>query len=543
MKTKTRWLEILVAAVLGGIALVVLLGRVEAQKLVAAGSQPASVQLPGLQVHPPSNPFIPHTAFLPAVTVLRNQVADLKNNLLLQGFSITDGKFMYEDLVKDTCEGKLQDTLANNPWPNTYVTLAFGQIPPPQSMFWQLGENDAVIMVGQTPPPARYFSYQTFMIKLPGSSNRIGAAVGDAINIGTVQTSGPDKFRQPIIYVITGNTATEQRVRQAALAAGYPASIINVETISPIIGPMGYGPTGSVFAFAHRIAAAENQDDLFDYVQNANKYYTVFRIQAGTDLAAQLAGHPQPVPALRVRGTGQTEMDLYPTLKKLRQAILAENASRSLKELDSKIWTTITPDGRELTVEKPYTGLQRGIQVIGGTRDTNYLATYPYFRLRQGVDEFVMVYGVNHQQTNKVTYTSFSIYADSERYFGLKDGTITSPNYGESAKRYLCPDDQNCDPNWQDFYAWKVARDCQGEEFCMTVNDQFVDINGESYTCNRYDWYANPSNPPLLGPLVMDESDLFFVWRSYMEPATKVGPDDNELLYDRAIYFGDYFNP
>jgi hypothetical protein len=30
-------------------------------------------------------------------------------------------------------------------------------------------------------------------------------------------------------------------------------------------------------------------------------------------------------------------------------------------------------------------------------------------------------------------------------------------------------------------------------------------------------------------------------WRAYVEPATNVGPDDNELLYDRAIYFGPYF--
>jgi hypothetical protein len=34
---------------------------------------------------------------------------------------------------------------------------------------------------------------------------------------------------------------------------------------------------------------------------------------------------------------------------------------------------------------------------------------------------------------------------------------------------------------------------------------------------------------------------MFFLWRSYREPATKVSPDDNELLYDRAIYFGPYF--
>ena len=36
--------------------------------------------------------------------------------------------------------------------------------------------------------------------------------------------------------------------------------------------------------------------------------------------------------------------------------------------------------------------------------------------------------------------------------------------------------------------------------------------------------------------------EMFFIFRNYMEPATKVGPDDNELVYDRAIYFGPYFN-
>jgi hypothetical protein len=34
---------------------------------------------------------------------------------------------------------------------------------------------------------------------------------------------------------------------------------------------------------------------------------------------------------------------------------------------------------------------------------------------------------------------------------------------------------------------------------------------------------------------------MFFIFRSYMEPATNVGPDDNELLYERALDFGPYF--
>jgi hypothetical protein len=38
-------------------------------------------------------------------------------------------------------------------------------------------------------------------------------------------------------------------------------------------------------------------------------------------------------------------------------------------------------------------------------------------------------------------------------------------------------------------------------------------------------------------------SDLFVAFRAYMEPATAVAPDINELVWDRAIYFGPYFEP
>jgi hypothetical protein len=173
-----------------------------------------------------------------------------------------------------------------------------------------------------------------------------------------------------------------------------------------------------------------------------------------------LQADPEPVPVLRVRGTGHTEMELYPSLQRLRHAILKEYEQQGYtetqrKELDTKVWSLTTkPDGREMILEKPWVGLQRGIQVIGATRDTNYLATYPNFKLREDPNEFVIVYGVDHQKTGKVTYSSFSIYADKYRWFGLKNGTTFSPDFGDSAKQYLCPDEKDlphCDLNWQYF--------------------------------------------------------------------------------------------
>jgi hypothetical protein len=457
-------------------------------------------------------------------------VSEFMEELENAGFTLHEGEVEYIDLVKQCCEGKVPDTLANNPWPNAYITLknmtpkSDPQLSYPPWM-WQLGEDEAIVLVGQTPPAVAYFSYQSFMVRppydgnetpppFPGVEERMGIALGDTINIATIHTIDSNRFNSSIIYIITGHRETEQRVRAAALAAGYPATIINVEAISPVIAPLGIGQSGSIFYMVQRSAMPQEPAALENYIKNPP--YRVFRATP----KVHLAPNPEPVPILRVRGTGNTEMELYPALKRLRKAILEQYAGPH-KELDTHVWWI--PD-REIMLEKPYVGLQRGQFLMGATRDTNYLATYPNFKLRNGTDEFVIVYGVNHQQTGKATYSSVSLYADKDKWFGV--GTILSNEFNGSARQYLGSDDPDADK----LYAFKVARNCEGEAYCMepTGPENFTDEWGVPYNCPD---------------LVMDEDEMFFIFRSYMEPATNVSPDDNELLYDQAIYFGPYFEP
>ncbi len=472
-----------------------------------------------------------------------SKVDALEKTLQEAGFSLTPGDFRAHDLVQETCTGKIPQA-GTNPFPNVTFFLELPPHPGVQPMlvpgYWQLGEDEAIVLVGQTPPPALYFSYQVFAISLPGIQNSRGLAVGDAVNNGTINTLGPNKFNQPIVYIITGNRETERRVRAAVRKAGYPDAIINVETISPVIAPLGAGDTGSWFAFAHRIAASLDQEALEDYARS--DLYKAYRVAP----AQPLADDPEPVPVLRVRGTGHTEMPLYPSLKLLRQAILDRYAGMSVEELDTKITQSLQPpDGHEAIAEKPYVALQRGKDAWGASRDNASINSYPNFRLRSGVNEFVIVYGANHQTTGKATYASFTPYVDKDRWIGLSDGTLTSNHYdgdglpGDSARKFLCPDDPSkCPGDVQYLYAWKVARHCNGEDFCMELNAEFFDMDGRPYECNLYDWWLNPAQPIFLGPLDLDATDIFINWRTYMEPATNVGPDDNELLYDRAIYFG-----
>ncbi len=425
-----------------------------------------------------------------------------------------------------------------------------GVIPPlPIDRYWQLGEDEAIVLVGQTPPGVRFFHYQVFDILVPGINHRMMMPVGDAINMNTINTTGPGKNGRPIVYIITGNRETERRVRTAALKAGYPASIINVEAISPVIAPLGVDDPatpaieGSWFVLVNRLAVNEDPAAVEDYARNPP--YWVARVKP----EQPIADDPEPVPVLRVHGTGHTEMPLYPSFKLLRQAILDKYRGMPVQELDTdNSWDTQLPDGHMARSEKPYVGLQRGVDTFGASRDNVTLTTHPWFRLREGKDEFVIVYGANHETLGKATYTSFTLYADKARWFGLKDGTVTSNNYdaggqpGDSARRFLCPDDPStCPPDVQYLYAWKVARDCKGEKFCMELKVEFLDMDGQPYECNLYDWYNFKEGQPLIGPFDLDAMDMNITWRAYVEPATNVSPDDNELLYDRAIYFGPYF--
>jgi hypothetical protein len=501
--------------------------------LLVVGMAPVAAQAPAPQK--PDTPAGP--LFLPSVTNAQEPVAAARVNgkgwsvlanadrlvktLEDAGFTTQEGDATFVDLVHLCCDGIIPDTLANNPWPNTYVSL---RVPPPQGsdyrlpLDWQfqLGADEAVVFVGLTPPPATYFSYQTFAAVYPGKLMRNGVAIGDTVNIGTVRTTGPDPFNQPIVYILTGNRIAEQRVRAAVRAAGYPDAIVNVETISPIIAPLGVGaeadgktPKGTVFFFGHRVAAAEDQEVLRQYVQKPP--YRVFRVTPKTPLA----NAPEPVPVLRVRGTGHTEMELYPALNRLREAIVTQYAGMTKVELETRVWQI--PELRVL-LEKPYAGYQRNLDLMGATRDTNYLSTYPNIKLSDNPNDFVIVYGVNHQKTGKVTYASVGLYADARRWFGVS--TVLNRDFAGTARKYL-PDDPEADM----LYAIKYARDCDGEAFpsCVEVKVDFKDIYDQSYSCP---------------PLDLDEDELFFLFRSYMEPATKVGPDDNELVYDRAIHFG-----
>ena len=156
---------------------------------------------------------------------------------------------------------------------------------------------------------------------------------------------------------------------------------------------------------------------------------------------------------------------------------------------------------------------------MGDNRDSAYFSTVEVdawtkkddsrrnaaFVLPDSPDDFVIIYGVNHEAAGKAIYANCVIYG--LQYLNGVAG-VDSRTYLGSASDYI-----HGHPKAQYLYAWKIARKSYGDPNCLEV----------------------PLGPQRYGIGLDDKLMLFF--RMYLEKATKAGPAHNELVMDRVIKF------
>lgn len=443
----------------------------------------------------------------------------LKKILERDGFIVTEGKhFVAFKPVENVCGLVRNQTMLPSTFYNNlgapYVALALNPAPedahPDIPPFYPVREDEAVVVVGRTPPPVAYFSWQTFVFgrynqnstSFLGHYDILWSYVDDPINSLNIQTIGPDPYDRPMAIISTGHRKTLERVRAALLAAGYSASTINTETLSPSLVRLGYGDEGDHLLSLVRVAIPRpgHEQAVQDYIDNPP--LAAFRVRPRDAFAPD----PLPVPVLRTRGTGHTEMGLYATLQKLRHAVLDQpGAGYQATELDTDVTWTDNWLAKQRNLVWIADGVHEGSEAC--CRDTIYHST-PWFDLP--ADGFAMVYGVNHAATGKATYSAATVYLDPILTIGVS--SIQSPVMAGTANPYLPGD-----PAADQFYVWKVKRDCLGEANCMDAR-LLLDPGQE----------CKPLPP---------DPKVRIMFRCYAEPATTVAPIDAELLFDRVIVF------
>jgi hypothetical protein len=426
-----------------------------------------------------------------------------KAALARDGFAVKEWTYGEVDVAQLVCTGALKTGYANNAGGNylAVTNIIQGAMVPSQ---FQMEPDDAVVIIGRTPPPVAYFSYRSYLFQHHydgGLARRtIFASLGDTLNNHVIRTDGTangspkDPYNQDVIVVSTADRGVDARVRASALAAGFSPNILNTDVIPSSVVKLGKGRDFDSFVFLNRLTVPEkgHEQELTDYMQNPGM--TVLHLSrpyAATPL------DPFPTPELRVRGTGMSEADLMPALDGLRKSILDKYPGYTATEFTTRVWITEWLDG-----------IQRKKNVLGETRDTSYLQTTADFKLADDPDEFLIIYGVNHQAAGKATYSSFSVY-QKEKDLGIKG--LNSPDFAENSIDAI-PKNEYAPY----LYACKVARNCGNDPRCIPI-----ELPDDFQPCTEVDL----------------SKELFVGFRAYLEPATAVGPNPSELLYDRVIRF------
>ena len=458
---------------------------------------------------------------------ISDQIARFQEQATKAGYVVQEGKVGLVELDEMYCN----NTLWTSDYPNPNSPYIGGGVPPvpgqeptialPSS--FRLREDEAVVVIGITPPQMAYFGLNFHMLR--GSMmEKIGPPilwipVTDPVNNLTLRKTGPTPFNQPFAVVATGHWQTQDRVHQMLRAAGLGA-VTNDQVISPSLFHLGLGPGSDEFAFAMRTALPESKSDLDGYLERldnddpAARPVHIFRVRPksvsdANQIEPVLSPDPLPVPPLRVAGTGRGELDLTPTLQLLRQRIIDKHPGYRATDIRVDPW-----------FDDPYPGLQRNMITVlpgqdgvdGATSDALYLAT-PNFTLPGGA--FLVAYGAHHRATGKATYSSVSVYADAAVGAGLV--TVQSPDLQSSARDYI-----NDQPNADMFYAWTFTRASSNDTSHTTQVIPTTD-----FCKTRYPGTDRP----------VDLNTLRVGYRAYIEPTTAIHPSQSEILFDHLLLF------
>ncbi|MFD5462103.1 hypothetical protein ACFWIQ_04625 [Kitasatospora sp. NPDC127059] len=446
-----------------------------------------------------------------------HQVDHFKHQLAKSGYVSQEGSEAVFDLNRRYCEGALFSGL----WPNPqspYIVTNMPEVPgqapntnPPVT--WRLRQDEAVVLIGTTPPPEEYFSFDLTNVK--GSLHTgpvVWTSVGDPVNNKTVKTTGRESYSRPFALVITGNARTRDEVNHMLDASGLGGET-NDMTIPPAMYKLGLDQDADQFLLGTRTIVAKPgfEKALDDY--RATPPVQVFRVRPHSDSGDETnpvyPADPLPVPPLRVSGTGATELDLNPTLQTLRQRII-----------DAHPGFDVHDEVVERGVEESNPGLQANLitnpptaGVDGLSNDADDPITNE-FSLPDG--SFAVAYGANHVATGQASYSSVTVNADTHAAVA-----VTAENNVDlqgSARDFI--DDQ---PDADKLYAWSFTR--AGDSGPSGPHVTTLPPVSTNF-CAQYG-----------GDRPVDLSAIRIGARAYMQPETLTRPAFSSLLMDRVLVF------
>lgn len=483
-----------------------------------------------------------------------SNITDFISNLEERGFIVQEGKLLYVDILKLVSLGLIDTAFANNagaPYASYLLPPAPNQDPSPgqkppkgynpnnpnnypanveygwPGTYYKLRPDEAIILIGKTPPPAQYFSFRSYLgfvqnkpekdyrgaitagNEKTGAYHNIGASMGNQINNYRIWTENTpegapgDPFSSNTIIITTADREINGQMREVLTESGFSQDIMNDDNIPIGLVNMGLEKGKDAFSFLMRASNWIDSDIGWDYINNLEDYVTVLRITPKTPTQTL---NPWPVPDLGIRETGTTEFQTVPNARReldhLRNEIIKKYGSEGFNHVDLNT---------DFWILEGFEGIFQDVPVYYDNRDAVYLKTDD-FKLETD-DDFVIVYGVNHLQTGKATFFNTSFYGE-EHWNGVVGANITEESQEQySADEYFPMGYENA----KCYYALKMARKTEeGNEVIIPYST---------------------GNPKGSAYGVDNNKEAYVGFRIYLNQKTKLGPASFDIIWDHAILF------
>lgn len=371
--------------------------------------------------------------------------------------------------------------------------------PAGQSVAWQLGADEAVVIAGTTPPPARYWSVAPYLFERADGATRatVFASLTDATNLVNVAHVGSSPFAAQVAFVVAADAGVLARARAGLIAAGWDERAINPLVLAPDVVRLGAGGDADTVMALGRVALVDDPAAAAAYL--ADVPLTVLRLTA----SAPPPPAPLPAPPRTPPHSATDERGLEPAVDALEAAIRAQlgtaHADRLLLATAAQVSATLAPAGC----------IARLANCLGEVSDTVYAAGPIDVVLGGGAltlpddpGDYFLVYGVNHEAAGLATYSNVVVTHWSKRA-GV--AAFESPAMVGSADAYL-PDH----PDRDRLFVVKVARRCGGAPYCLELPTTFPGV-----------------------PL---DQTLAFLFRAYLAPGAAVAPDPAALVTERVFH-------
>jgi hypothetical protein len=367
----------------------------------------------------------------------------------------------------------------------------------PSHELFLLRPDEAVVFLGQVPPPARYFSFRTYLWRRAATDLPVFGSLGPTVNhLSVAGALGQPAWDEPLAIVTTADAAIESQVISLLVEAGWDPASIATDRL----------PLGDAAIGLHPGVDAESDE-----------YTTIVRVAVSDDPERQVAWQGAPGRLLRVspkvaQAPQQPHaFEAFPT----EERGASEPLDGALADLEAAVHRAYPSYFRTPRASEDSSFVSPGClstgACFGGTMDAAY-RVLPPTRLLAG--QFLVVYGVNHEHTGRASYSSFSI-DQGENWYGVL--AVDSRELVGSAQTFADATFRARHPNvdLDDLWAWVVARDCSDP---IHAGHPCTEI---ATTC----------------PGVAFDQNLLTGFRAYLDPVTGTRPSPEELVHPGGTLF------